>query len=161
MSEIGHIRIAVTSNDLLQVDANFAQAKQIVFYDVSYDDAEFVDCVQFKGGAVKSGGGKRGPGGGAGCSMGDPTGGAAVDQIQIRVDALTGCDVLFTLALSDFAAVNVKNAGVFPVKMQQSREIHEIVEQLQRMMKNSPPLWLRKALGYGRQNAEYLIEREA
>ena len=52
MSEIGHIRIAVTSNDLLQVDANFAQAKQIVFYDVSYDDAEFVDCVQFKGGAA-------------------------------------------------------------------------------------------------------------
>ncbi|MBB3103189.1 NifB/NifX family molybdenum-iron cluster-binding protein [Azomonas macrocytogenes] len=161
MSEIGHIKIAITTNDLLQVDANFATAKQIVFYDVSYDDAEFVDCVQFKGGGVKGGGAKRGPGGGSGCSMGDPTGGAAVDQIQLRVDALEGCAVLFTLALSDFAAVNVKNAGVFPVKMQQSREVQEVIDQLQSMMRSNPPLWLRKALGYGLRNAEFLIEREA
>ncbi|MFB8828428.1 NifB/NifX family molybdenum-iron cluster-binding protein [Azotobacter sp. CWF10] len=117
MNEIGHLKIAITSNDLLQVDANFATAKQIVIYDVTYDEANFLDVVQFKGGG-KGGDGKRGPGGGAGCSMGDPTGGASVDQIQLRVDAMEGCAVLFTLALSDFAAVKVKNAGVFPVKMQ-------------------------------------------
>lgn len=158
MNEIGHLKIAITSNDLLQVDANFATAKQIVIYDVTYDEASFLDVVQFKGGG--KGDGKRGPGGG-GCSMGDPTGGASVDQIQLRVDALEGCAVLFTLALSDFAAVKVKNAGVFPVKMQHPREIDEVVEHLQRMMQNNPPLWLRKALGYGVRNPDYLIEREA
>ncbi|PWV60995.1 NifB/NifX family molybdenum-iron cluster-binding protein [Plasticicumulans acidivorans] len=157
MSEIGHLKIAITTNDLLQVDANFANAKQIVFYDVTYDDAVFVDCVQFKGG---KGGGKRGPGGGGGCSMGDPNDGAAVDQVKLRVDALEGCAVLFTRALSDFAAVNVKNAGVFPVKMETGREITEVIETLQRMMNNHPPLWLRKALGYGVRNAEFLIERD-
>lgn len=160
MNEIGHLKIAITSNDLLQVDANFATAKQIVIYDVTYDKASFLDVVQFKGGG-KGGEGKRGPGGGAGCSMGDPTGGASVDQIQLRVDAMEGCAVLFTLALSDFAAVKVKNAGVFPVKMQHPREIDEVVEHLQRMMGSNPPLWLRKALGYGVRNPDYLIEREA
>lgn len=160
MNEIGHLKIAITSNDLLQVDANFATAKQIVIYDVTYDEATFLDVVQFKGGG-KGGEGKRGPGGGAGCSMGDPTGGASVDQIQLRVDAMEGCAVLFTLALSDFAAVKVKNAGVFPVKMQESREIDEVIAHLQRMMGNNPPLWLRKALGYGVRNPDYLIEREA
>lgn len=159
MNEIGHLKIAITSNDLLQVDANFATARQIVIYDVTYDEASFLDVVQFKGGG-KGGDGKRGPGGG-GCSMGDPTGGASVDQIQLRVDAMQGCAVLFTLALSDFAAVKVKNAGVFPVKMQHPREIDEVVEHLQRMMQNNPPLWLRKALGYGVRNPDYLIEREA
>ncbi|SEQ30783.1 nitrogen fixation protein NifX [Azotobacter beijerinckii] len=159
MNEIGHLKIAITSNDLLQVDANFATAKQIVIYDVTYDEASFLDVVQFKGGG-KGGDGKRGPGGG-GCSMGDPTGGASVDQVQLRVDAMEGCAVLFTLALSDFAAVKVKNAGVFPVKMQHPREIDEVVEHLQRMMQNNPPLWLRKALGYGVRNPDYLIEREA
>lgn len=160
MNEIGHLKIAITSNDLLQVDANFATAKQIVIYDVTYDEASFLDVVQFKGGG-KGGDGKRGPGGGGGCSMGDPTGGASVDQIQLRVDAMEGCAVLFTLALSDFAAVKVKSAGVFPVKMQHPREIDEVVEHLQRMMQNNPPLWLRKALGYGVRNPDYLIEREA
>lgn len=158
MTEIGHLKIALTTNDLLQVDANFATAKQIVFYDVSYDGAEFLDCVQFKGG---QGGGRRGPGGGSGCSMGDPNDGAAVDQVKIRVEALEGCAVLFTLALSDFAAVSVNNLGVFPVKMQQKREVQEVIDQLQRMMKHNPPLWLRKALGYGRRNADYLLGQEA
>ncbi|MFC0708734.1 NifB/NifX family molybdenum-iron cluster-binding protein [Azorhizophilus paspali] len=161
MNEIGHLKIAITSNDLLQVDANFATAKQIVIYDVTYDEASFLDVIQFKGGGKSGGEGKRGPGGGAGCSMGDPTGGASVDQIQLRVDAMQGCAVLFTLALSDFAAVKVKNAGVFPVKMQHSREIDEVVAHLQRMMGSNPPLWLRKALGYGVRNPDYLIEREA
>ncbi|WP_349569829.1 NifB/NifX family molybdenum-iron cluster-binding protein [Azotobacter salinestris] len=160
MNEIGHLKIAITSNDLLQVDANFATARQIVIYDVTYDEASFLDVVQFKGGG-KGGEGKRGPGGAAGCSMGDPTGGASVDQIQLRVDAMEDCAVLFTLALSDFAAVKVKNAGVFPVKMQHPREIDEVVAHLQRMMGSNPPLWLRKALGYGVRNPDYLIEREA
>lgn len=159
MTEIGHLKIAVTTNDLLQVDANFATTGQIVFYDVSYDEAEFLDCVQFKGGGRAAG--KRGPGGGSGCSMGDPNDGAAVDQVKIRVDALEGCDVLFTLALSDFAAVSVKNMGVFPVKMQHKREIQEVIDNLQRMMKNNPPLWLRKALGYGVRNSDYLLAQDA
>lgn len=160
MNQIGHLKIAITSNDLLQVDANFATARQIVLYDVSYDEANFLDVIQFKGGG-QGAGAKRGPGGGGGCSMGDPTGGAPTDQIQQRVDALEGCAVLFTLALSDFAAVKVKNAGVFPVKMQNSRPIDEVFSHLQRMMNSNPPLWLRKALGYGVRNAGYLLEREA
>ncbi|MFD2835681.1 hypothetical protein ACFS3C_00850 [Azotobacter vinelandii] len=47
------------------------------------------------------------------------------------------------------------------MKMQHSREIDEVVAHLQRMMGSNPPLWLRKALGYGVRNADYLIEREA
>lgn len=155
MTEIGHVKIAVTTNDLLQVDANFANARQIVFYDISPDEAEFIDCAQFKGGA--RGAGKRGPGGGSGCSMGDANDGATVDQVQIRVDALEGCHVLFTLALSDFAAVSVKNQGVFPVKMEKKREVQDVIDSLQRMMKHNPPLWLRKAMRCELLNPEYQL----
>ena len=55
-----HLRIAVTSNSLVQLDANFAAAKQVVFYDVACDASEFVDVVHFRPG------GKKGPGGGKG-----------------------------------------------------------------------------------------------
>ncbi|TWH76152.1 nitrogen fixation protein NifX [Azomonas agilis] len=158
MTEIGHVKIAVTTNDLLQVDANFANTRQIVFYDVSQDEAEFLDCAQFKGGGRAA---KRGPGGGSGCSMGDANDGDTVDQVQIRVDALEGCHVLFTLALSDFAAVSVKNRGVFPVKMEKRREVQDVIDSLQRMMKHNPPLWLRKAMRCEVRNPEFLLVQDA
>jgi len=43
-----HLRIAVTSNSLIQLDANFVGAKQVVFYDVACDASEFVDVVHFR-----------------------------------------------------------------------------------------------------------------
>lgn len=69
MSNIGHIKIALTTNSLTDVDADFASTRQMVFYDVSYDTAEFLDVVQFVPGRPPTGmgGGKR-PGGGTGCS---------------------------------------------------------------------------------------------
>ncbi|PWC42402.1 NifB/NifX family molybdenum-iron cluster-binding protein [Azospirillum sp. TSO22-1] len=156
MSDIGHIKIALTTNSLTDVDADFASARQMVFYDVSYDSAEFLDAVQF--GPGKAAGGK-GPGGGAGCSgPGTEEAGDLTDQ---KIGALAGCAVLFTRRLSDFAAVRVRDAKVFPVKMETPREVGAVIEQLQAMMNRNPPLWLRKALGYGVRNNAFLVEKEA
>ncbi len=96
-----HLRIAVTSNSLIQLDANFVGAKQVVFYDVACDASEFVDVVHFRPG------GKKGPGGGhgkaGGCAMDDMGNddGTGRDPLTERVEALKGCSVLFTLGLSD------------------------------------------------------------
>lgn len=147
MAQSGRLKIAITTNDLVQANANFASARQIVFYEVSGDEAEFVDCAQFKGG--KAGGGK-GPGGGVGCGMQDMTENDGVDLIEARVSALAGCAILFTRALNDPHAVRVKNAGVFPVKMENSREIAEVIEYVQKLINNNPPLWIRRALGIAR-----------
>ena len=35
--DAAHLRIAITTNSLVAVDANFASAKQMVFYDVTRD----------------------------------------------------------------------------------------------------------------------------
>lgn len=142
-----HLRIAVTTNNLVQVDANFAAAKQVVFYDVSRDGSEFVDVVNFRRGA------KKGPGGGrgrdAGCcimeDMGDDDG-TGHDPLVERVDALKGCSVLFTLGLSDLAAVRVHNLQIFPVKNERVRDIDEVIGTVQRLMNATPPLWLRRVM---------------
>ncbi|QFY41503.1 nitrogen fixation protein [Candidatus Methylospira mobilis] len=147
MPESGHLKIAIATNDLLQVDANFASARQLVIYDVSVDSSEFLDCVQFKPGAKTVGAGKKGPGGGKGCSMGDPGGGVSQEHMNERVEAVKGCAILFSKGLSDLHAVSVKNLDVFPVKMENSREIPEVIEYVQRMIAR-PPLWMRRAMGY-------------
>ena len=78
--------------------------------------------------------------------MDDLTNGVTTGRMAERVEALGGCSVLFTLGLSDLHAVHVKRRGIFPVKMEKSRSVDDVVESLQTMLKNNPPLWLRRAL---------------
>ncbi len=141
-----NVKIAIATNDLLQVNANFAIAKQFVIYEVNAESSEFLDCIQFRGGAKGAGTGNKGPGGGMGCSMGDPSGGVASEHMNDRFDAVKGCALLFSKGLSDLHAVNVKNLNVFPVKMENAREIPEVLEYVQRMVQR-PPLWMRRAMG--------------
>ena len=157
MDKTGFIKIAIATNDLLQVDANFAIAKQFVFYEVSADSSEFVDCVQFRAGAKTAGSGGKGPGGGMGCSMGDPSGGVANEHMVDRIDSVKGCAMLFSKGLSDLHAVNVKNLNVFPVKVERNREIPEVIEYVQKMVAK-PPLWMRRALGMESLPDEYADE---
>ena len=87
--DAAHLRIAITTNNLLAVDANFASAKQMVFYDVTREGSEFVDVVKF------SRFGKKGQGGGAGgadgrCVMDDmgDDDGTGHDPLADRVELL-------------------------------------------------------------------------
>ncbi|OIQ93819.1 dinitrogenase iron-molybdenum cofactor [mine drainage metagenome] len=144
-----HLRIALTTNSLIQCDASFAAARQVVFYDVAAEAAEFVDVVHFRRG------GRKGPGGGqgraGGCvmeDMGDDDG-QGRDPLVERVEALKGCSVLFTLGLSDLAAVRVHNEKVFPVKSETVRDIDEVIANLQRLLKGGTPLWLRRVMRHG------------
>ncbi len=142
----GHIRVAIASNDLLQANAHFAGARQIVFYDVSRDSHEFEECVQFRGGAAFKSGQTRGPGGGRGCAMADQSAGLSGEAMIERVETLRGSAMLFCKGLTDLHAVNVMNMGVYPVKLERAREIPEIIANIQRLIAR-PPLWLRRALG--------------
>ncbi|EXJ15824.1 NifB/NifX family molybdenum-iron cluster-binding protein [Imhoffiella purpurea] len=144
MTETGHIRVAIATNDLLQANAHFAAAKQLVIYDVSETSHAFLDCIQFK---RRADGAARGPGGGRGCAaMGDPSEGVGSDIMQERIAALEGCAMLFCKGLSDLHAVDVYNRDVYPVKMETAREIPEVIQHVQRMI-SRPPLWMRRALG--------------
>lgn len=143
----GHVRVALTTNDLTRVDADFPTARQFVFYDVSAKSAEFVDCVQFKDqprAAGEAGGEKKG--GGRCCSMGAPAP-AVGNSIDARIESLRGTAVLFTLEMSDPQAVRVADLGVFPIKLNGARPAYEVLDRLQEMIKGTPPLWLRRALG--------------
>lgn len=152
--KVRNVKIAIATNDLLQVDANFAIARQFVIYAVDAESSEFIDCIQFRGGAGIAGKSGKGPGGGVGCSMGDPTGGVSSEHMNDRFEAVKGCALLFSKGLSDLHAVTVKNLNVFPVKMENAREIAEVLEYVQRMV-NRPPIWMRRAMGVESIAAEY------
>lgn len=156
-----HLRIAITTNSLVELDANFAAAKQFVLYDVSAEESEFVDVVHFSraGKGKASGGGKANNGGR--CVMDDMENddGTGRDPLVERVSALEGCGILFTLGLSDLAAVRVNDLKVFPVKSERVRAIDDVIAQVQNMMSGTQPLWMRRALS--RRNGTPLQEQTA
>ena len=140
------IRIAITTNDLIQVNASFASAQQIVVYEVSGTESEFVDCFQFRGGGAGGGKGKGKKDGTCWMIEGDADA-ATVDRNQAKLESLAGCAMVFSLGLSDVHALTIKNSGIFPVKMERPREISQVVEYVQRMIGSAnPPLWMRRAL---------------
>lgn len=141
-----HVRVAIATNSLIQVDANFVGAKQVVFYDINRHDSEFVDVVHFTGGRKGTGGGKGKAGGG--CVMDDmgDDDGTGRDPLVERVEALRGCSLLFTNGLSDLAAVRVHSLKCFPVKTEHVRDIDDVIGNVQRLLNNNPPLWLRRVM---------------
>jgi nitrogen fixation protein NifX len=159
MPAIGHVKIALATNSLTHVDASFIGSRQIVFYDVSRTGREFLDVVRFGSPqhasnptseiSARPGMGRNG---GACCMMSDPTDGEGTDRLGERVEAMRGTSILFCSILNDLAAVRLRDVGVFPVKMEQRRDIDSVIDALQQMMNAQPypPLWLRRAQGYHR-----------
>ena len=59
---------------------------------------------------------------------------------------LVVASILFTLGLSDVAAVRVNELKVFPVKSERVRAIDDVIAQVQTMMAGAQPLWMRRAI---------------
>ena len=151
----GHLKVALTTNSLVQVDAGFADARQVVFYRVTRKGATFEDVVKLNGqvrktvgdgtaGEVKPGFGRNG---GACMMAADLAADAASgDMVSTRVAALAGCSILITKGISDLAAVRVQEADIFPVKTEGMHDIDAVLDRLQTLLKGNPPLWLRRVL---------------
>ena len=140
-----HLRLAMTTNSLVDVDATFVAARQMVIYDVGTDWSDFVDVHHF------TRGGKTGPGGGQGaaqgCCMNDvEEGEEGDDPLADRVAAVEGCSVLFTCGMSDLAAMRVFERAVFPVKTERVRAVDEVIDSVQAMLRGPTPLWIRRLL---------------
>jgi nitrogen fixation protein NifX len=155
MTAHAHLKVALTTNSLVQVDAGFADARQVVFYRVTSDGATFEDVVKMHGPARKDSDDKTtgaarpgfGRNGGACMMAADLAADAAAgDMVSTRVAALAGCSILITRGISDLAAMQVHGADIFPVKTEGTHDIDTVLNRLQALLAGSPPLWLRRVL---------------
>ncbi|MCF4164809.1 nitrogen fixation protein NifX [Zavarzinia compransoris] len=124
------LRIAIATQDMKALNAHFGSARKFAVYDVTPDDARFVEAVEFGDVSDESGKHK---------TEGD-------DRIGPKVDALRGCNLLFCLAIGGPSAVKVVNARIHPVKLSGPEPIESIVAKVQTMMTGNPPPWLRKVM---------------
>jgi nitrogen fixation protein NifX len=125
------LRIAVATQDMKNLNAHFGSARRFAVYDVTPTDHRFIEALGFDDTSNESG---------SHAKEGD-------DKIGPKVDALTGCHLLFVLAIGGPAAARVVGAHIHPVKLTKPEPIESIISRVQTMMTGNPPPWLRKVMG--------------
>lgn len=125
----GGLKIAFATQDMHHVDAHFGSARSIVIYEVGASDYRFIEAVQFD--AVSEGNAKH--------PEGD-------DRVGAKVEAITGCAILFSLAIGGVAAARVVNNRIYPLKLPAPEAITSVIQRVQTMLRSSPPPWLRKLM---------------
>ena len=139
------LRIAIATKDMASLNAHFGSARTFAIYDVTATTATFVEVIGFD-------------------DVADETGqhSGIDDRITPKVEALTGCALLFVLAIGGPAAAKVVRADIHPVKLKAPEPIADVIARVQGMLAGSPPPWLRRILGResDRRSMDFLEEEE-
>ena len=135
----GALKIAFATQDMKRVDSHFGSAPAIVIYEVGPSGYRFVEAVQFDQVSNQNGG-----------HIDD---GESDDRIGAKVSALTGCAMVFSLAIGGVAAARVVNNKVYPLKLPAAEAITDVIGRVQTMMNGTPPPWMRKLLARSDANA--------
>lgn len=139
------MKVAFATQDLKNLDAHFAGARNLAIYDVGPDGYQFLEAVRFDGASGQDGVHDSGE-----------------DRVAARIEALDGCALLFVLAIGGPAAAKVVNRRIHPVKLLRPEPIPQILDRVQTMLNGSPPPWLRKALAGDRhKDLDFLRESES
>ena len=126
----GAVRVAIATNDMKGLNAHFGSASRFAVYDVSKEGWSFVEALAFDDVTAESGNHK---------TDGD-------DRIPPKVEALSGCHLLFCLAIGGPSAAKVVSAKIHPIKVPNPQPIDEVLERTRTMLNGAPPPWLRTVL---------------
>lgn len=126
----GAVRVAIATNDMKGLNAHFGSANRFAVYDVTKDGWAFVEALAFDDVTQESGQHK---------TDGD-------DRITPKIEALSGCHLLFCLAIGGPSAAKVVTAKIHPIKVANPSPIDEVLERTRTMLNGAPPPWLRKVL---------------
>ncbi len=70
-----------------------------------------------------------------------------VDKLEYKIECIDSSDILYVAKIGPKAANMVKIAGTYPMKASSEDEkIENVLISLQNLIKNNPPLWLKRIL---------------
>ncbi|MCA1384275.1 MULTISPECIES: nitrogen fixation protein NifX [unclassified Bradyrhizobium] len=123
------MKVAFATQDLKRVDAHFGWAKNIAIYDVTPSGHVFLKAVEFEGDLKEDGND---------------------DKLAPKIDAIKDCAILYVGAIGGAGAARVVANKIHPIKVNKPESILVLLEKLERVLKGTPPPWLRKAMAKDR-----------
>jgi nitrogen fixation protein NifX len=118
------IRVAIASNKGEELDGHFGSCSRFLIYQVSATEMRLIDSRGANGPEARD------------------------DKNAFRASLINDCQVLFVISIGGPAAAKVVRAGVHPIKYPAGGNARERIEALQKVIIDSPPPWLAKAMGH-------------
>ncbi len=120
------MKVAFTTSDGVHVNAHFGWAKKIAVYDVSPEGYQFSETLGFSGDLKEDGN---------------------EDKLVPKINALSGCTLVYVSAIGGSAAARLIKQKITPIKAQsEEQEIEDLLTRLVTTLQGTPPPWLRKVL---------------
>ena len=132
------IRVAVVSLDGILIDGQFSDCKQFYIYQVSATEQRLI--------AIRA------------AETTEPM--KSEQKQHYRAEIIQDCQVLYSQAIGGPAAAKVIKQGVHPIKLSDAAVIADIIEQLQHVLRISPPPWLAKSMGMARKSSAHSIQED-
>ncbi|MFP4079612.1 MAG: dinitrogenase iron-molybdenum cofactor biosynthesis protein [Ectothiorhodospira sp.] len=119
----GSLRVALASNTGERVDGHFGSCVRFLVYQVSAEAALLVDIR--------------------------PTAqlDKAPERNAARAELIGDCQLLFVGSIGGPAAARVIRAGVHPIKRPEGAEARDVLDELQGVLRGTPPPWLARVMG--------------
>ncbi|MFO1128104.1 MAG: sigma 54-interacting transcriptional regulator [Rhodospirillales bacterium] len=130
----GRLRIAMATRDAKAVNEPFGQAQWFSIYDLTAGEIELVGVVEFTPVPRK-------------CAAANDNPDDCERRIEARMDALSGCHVIFARQLGDAAAASAMKRQMHPVEVGGDPSIAALLGRCQAMLATNPPRWLRRLTG--------------
>lgn len=117
------IKVAFATKDMQTINAHFGGAKEFVVYKVSKEGFELSEVVKTDTEDM----------------VGD-------DKTDFKVKALKGINIMYCESIGGTAAAKVIRGGINPMKVQEPREIEDVLKELVGMLNDNPPPWVKKVM---------------
>lgn len=118
------MKVAFTTSDGTTIDMHFGQCGVFHVWEVTPDDSTFSGTVTV--------------------AEGDDD---EEDRIARRAEALSGCSIVYTMAIGGPAAAKLVARRIHPLKTLREMPVDEAIGRIQEVLRNNPPPWLKKAMG--------------
>ncbi len=117
------MKVAFASTDKININQHFGRAEEFYIWEIGPEDAEFSGIIQ-----VKTEGADEG------------------ERIEARCSSLADCALVYVAEIGGPAAARLVAKKIHPLKSKERAPIKDTIEQLQEVLRQSPPPWLRKAM---------------
>ncbi|MEA3498288.1 MAG: NifB/NifX family molybdenum-iron cluster-binding protein [Campylobacterota bacterium] len=123
------MKIAFASKDSIHINQHFGWCEKFYIYEVFEDDysllSEIDSSLKFDN---------------------------EVDKLEYKISCLEDSDIVYVSQIGPKASAMVQACGVYPMKSSHDGEkIEDIIDSLQKLIKNNPPLWLKRIILKGTQ----------
>jgi len=124
------LRVAIASRDGVSLNAHFGSAEKFIVYDVSSTNHTFVETIEMREVSDESGDHKA----------------ESEDKNARKIALLSGCNIVFVLAIGGPVAAKVIQAKIHPIKIAEPETVESVIAKVQGLLASEPPPWLRKVL---------------